>query len=395
MPNCPKCGLPMATNERSREHCDSCGTTVQVMQGEMKNPCAEAGLQISRPTSNMDTRRSAIVALVLFSFLAFAIFLWKYLVVNSDSKPLTQTQSADTNGVEDDPKKESPATVLDNSEKLKLPFPSIKLDLDIQIPPGTSGKFARDGVFGDPSNIQFDPPVTPLGRILSVTIGGRSVPLSSTTLKNGMLSTVDFGDIEVRLVGPLKVELWATRPQIRQIDVFVETGDARGAADIARVREAKDRAELKAAILIADAWELLRDKMRVQDAQDMLNEAITILKEVPGQSWDRYHEISPTYGKRNILAGLYRCGAIVAALRSQPEKVSLMAGYLAQRVELKDIVGHDLDSDDFLDVAAAELAKGLVIPRGTKTSDRQKHLKESLKLLDKVDNPDLRRHFVG
>ncbi len=103
-----------------------------------------------------------------------------------------------------------------DTERVSLPFDSIEADVDLHIPPGTEGKPSGDGAW--PPSIVFDPPVHPLGEVRWLRIEKKDVPLESTELKDGMLKTKEFGDLELVMLGPSRLELHATRAQISKIE---------------------------------------------------------------------------------------------------------------------------------------------------------------------------------
>jgi len=77
--------------------------------------------------------------------------------------------------------------------------PAVRVKVDLQIdavvhltvPPGTVAKLNSD------LSAKFDPPVHPLGTIDSLKLYGKAIPLASKDLKEGLLTTVGFGDFEV------------------------------------------------------------------------------------------------------------------------------------------------------------------------------------------------------
>ena len=72
-------------------------------------------------------------------------------------------------------------------------------DVSLRIPQGTVSKVPA-GLW-DPSAADFDPPVHPLGTVESLKLNGKDIPLASKELKDGLLTTVGFGEIEVFLKG--------------------------------------------------------------------------------------------------------------------------------------------------------------------------------------------------
>lgn len=102
--------------------------------------------------------------------------------------------------------------------RIKMLF-DFKADVHIQIPSGTTTSLS-DGPI-DLTTSNFNPPVHPLGSIEWLTINGKKVTLLSTVLKNGILSTTDYGDIEVLLTGVQRgqciLEYWVHPAQIEKI----------------------------------------------------------------------------------------------------------------------------------------------------------------------------------
>lgn len=85
------------------------------------------------------------------------------------------------------------------------PAGRVKIDLQLEADPRLT---VPDGVFAkvahgawDPMVSIYDPPVHPLGTIEHLTLYGSDVPLASREIKNGMLATRDFGEVEVFLAG--------------------------------------------------------------------------------------------------------------------------------------------------------------------------------------------------
>ena len=99
-------------------------------------------------------------------------------------------------------------------KKVKISFEH-KMDTEIQIPRAVKCSMPGDT---DSSTTEFDTPVHPTGKVISLEISEMPIELKNTELKNGILSTKDYGDIEVLLTG-LKhgkpvFELRTSQPQI-------------------------------------------------------------------------------------------------------------------------------------------------------------------------------------
>ncbi len=98
-----------------------------------------------------------------------------------------------------------------------LPFSSIVMDLDIEIPPGTEAKMTSDGPWGA-SPLVFTEPVHPTGHIRGLEINGHAIPLEDTALSEGMLRTQDFGSFEILMLGTgNNIEVRTTRAQLEQL----------------------------------------------------------------------------------------------------------------------------------------------------------------------------------
>jgi len=99
-------------------------------------------------------------------------------------------------------------------EKVKITFDH-KINTEIEIPEGLTGSVSTDA---DPSATDFETPVHPVGRVMSLEICEMPIELKNTELKDGILSTREYGDIEVLLVGFRRdeavFELRSTRPQL-------------------------------------------------------------------------------------------------------------------------------------------------------------------------------------
>lgn len=116
-----------------------------------------------------------------------------------------------------------PMERLLDGQRAPLPFRSVQANLDVEIPPGTQGKFSGNTVvIGDLSAIVFDPPVHPLGHVRNLRINGKDVAIKDTKLANGMLSTRGFGEIEFVMVGPQNTRIMATHEQVASIRKWLE-----------------------------------------------------------------------------------------------------------------------------------------------------------------------------
>jgi hypothetical protein len=111
------------------------------------------------------------------------------------------------------PKTEPPAS----TEKVKIPY-DFEAAAKINIPPGATGSVSFNM---DPGTTDFKPPVHPSGSVESLSFQGVSIELAAPEIKGGILSTKDFGDVEVLLLGLRQgravLEFRATQTQIDKL----------------------------------------------------------------------------------------------------------------------------------------------------------------------------------
>jgi len=93
-------------------------------------------------------------------------------------------------------------------------------DFDIHLPPHTVGRLAREGALLSEGAV-FDPPVHPIGEVRSLSIRGHDIELESTTLKEGLLMTVEFGAIEFLIPQEGKIEMWGDQSQKEAIEKWL------------------------------------------------------------------------------------------------------------------------------------------------------------------------------
>ncbi len=103
-------------------------------------------------------------------------------------------------------------------EKIIITFDH-KIETDIEIPEGIKGSASSEM---DPSITDFETPVRPEGNVFSLRICEMPIELRDTELKNGILSTKNYGDIEVYMLGLRQgesiFELRATHNQIISLE---------------------------------------------------------------------------------------------------------------------------------------------------------------------------------
>jgi hypothetical protein len=80
---------------------------------------------------------------------------------------------------------------------IRIPF-ELMTDVKITIPEGTHASLI-DGVWD--GSMRFDPPVHPIGHVSLLQSNGKAIVLVNTEITNGVVTTRDFGDIEVWLLG--------------------------------------------------------------------------------------------------------------------------------------------------------------------------------------------------
>lgn len=115
-----------------------------------------------------------------------------------------------------------PMKRVTDDERMPLPFENVSADLDIHLS-GVTGRMTSDGPWGE-SPLSFDEPVHPLGDVRSIKIDGRNVSLKSTKINEGLLSTENFGDIEIVMYGTgNQIEARATRPQIEKMKKWLSS----------------------------------------------------------------------------------------------------------------------------------------------------------------------------
>jgi hypothetical protein len=107
-----------------------------------------------------------------------------------------------------------------NQARVRLPF-ELTCEVNLSIPKGASISLASDG------SRKFNPPIHPIGTISNIQCNGKAIELVSPELKEGVLTTKDFGDIEVVLseVGYQGggLEFRATPKQIEKMKKFLRT----------------------------------------------------------------------------------------------------------------------------------------------------------------------------
>lgn len=98
--------------------------------------------------------------------------------------------------------------------KVKITY-DYKINSEIIIPEGLKGSVSADM---DTSTTEFETPVHPEGKVLSLAIGEMPIDIKNTELDDGNLSTKGYGNIEFLLIGLKQgkavFELRATQKQI-------------------------------------------------------------------------------------------------------------------------------------------------------------------------------------
>lgn len=118
-----------------------------------------------------------------------------------------------------------PLKKIPENGRIQLPFDEVTLDVDLQIPSGTTMKFDYSGGAWGATPTTFTKPVHPTGHVKSISIGGHSLLLASSEIVEGMVATKDFGPLEIMMrgTGKGKVHVLATRNQIKAIRNWMDS----------------------------------------------------------------------------------------------------------------------------------------------------------------------------
>ena len=120
-----------------------------------------------------------------------------------------------------------PMVSMGEEDRVQLPFRPITGDVDL-----SAGNFlARGSGDGEPltgMNFTTLEPQTPQGKVNSLTIAGHDIGIAVTELQDGMLTTDDFGDLEIVLTGSGSgggMQVRGTADQIRAIGEWLKDQD--------------------------------------------------------------------------------------------------------------------------------------------------------------------------
>ena len=117
------------------------------------------------------------------------IIMASFLIFACHNKSSDKVKSQDVKSVPESQKSEVRI-------KAELPFEAY---IKLKIPEGAKSR-VPEGVW-DPSAAIFDPPIHPLGTIDTLKLYNKVIPLKIKELKEGIISTNDFGEIEIFLTG--------------------------------------------------------------------------------------------------------------------------------------------------------------------------------------------------
>lgn len=116
-----------------------------------------------------------------------------------------------------------PMLGIEDGQRIELSFQPVDGDVDLEM-----GDFlargAQDGA--TIGNFTALKPQRPQGSINSLSIAGHDIALESPTLRDGMLTTRDFGDLEVLVTGAGSgggIRLQATLDQVMAIRAFLDS----------------------------------------------------------------------------------------------------------------------------------------------------------------------------
>jgi len=121
------------------------------------------------------------------SYILLVVIMASFIVPACHNKSGDKGKSQEIKSITDPPKPEVRV-------KVELPFEAY---INLKIPEGAKSR-VPEGVW-DPSAANFDPPIHPLGTIDTLKLYGKVIPLKIKELKEGIISTNDFGEIEILL----------------------------------------------------------------------------------------------------------------------------------------------------------------------------------------------------
>jgi len=104
---------------------------------------------------------------------------------------------------------EHPGSKFDNDAKLLIESLTVKVKIELplelnarlEIPEGARMTLSDGPMEYNRGNSDFDPPVHPKGTIETLSLHGKVIPLKTRDINDGIISTKDFGEIEVILLG--------------------------------------------------------------------------------------------------------------------------------------------------------------------------------------------------
>jgi len=114
-------------------------------------------------------------------------------------------------------------TALEAGERMLLPFGDIVATQELKF----GGVIGTVGADMNPASGSFTEFVHPEGRVTALSIQGRKVEIADPNLKNGILTTKEFGGVELVMAGLSEHQraFLATREQIQAIAKWLEAPD--------------------------------------------------------------------------------------------------------------------------------------------------------------------------
>ena len=114
------------------------------------------------------------------------------MMASCDKQSSEKTTNSDTRNSQNSTQPATPAVRI----KTDLSF---EATVSLKTPPDAVSKVAAGR--WDSSASEFDPPVHPIGSFQNLRLNGKDIPLANNDLKEGILTTIGFGEIEVLLTG--------------------------------------------------------------------------------------------------------------------------------------------------------------------------------------------------
>lgn len=119
-----------------------------------------------------------------------------------------------------------PLVRINETTRLLLPF-NIKIDWHVTVPNNVE-LIMQDGPWPQVLyNAKYKTPVHPTGYAKALTIEGQPISIANGEIKEGILHTDDYGDIEFLMTSSSSSEVWATRAQIKAIAKMIEENNER------------------------------------------------------------------------------------------------------------------------------------------------------------------------